>query len=424
MSMMPLTAAFVVSNRGIWEQAHACIQNLPVRLAVEHGVGQSEPAEADELLDRIERHRVDVVLVEASLVAIPLEEFVRRLKNTSSQPAVFVLNPDASPELILEALRAGANEYLYLPLAETLRDALQRLSAARSKGGSETSKSLGKVFGFLSGHGGCGATTFAAHIAPEVARQTKQPTLLADLDFEAGILRFLMKSKNTYSVRDALDNLHRMDSNLWKGLVSSLPDKLDVIPASDEVATKRPPAREEMMHLLRFMRSTYPASIVDFGRSVSLAALHSLPELEVLYLITTPDAASLEHARRAILMIEQRGFATSRIQVLLNRVVDKKKPDMDATEKILGRPCAATFRDDHMALYDAYSEGRFLAPSNLLFKEFRSLAEGIRTRTMGKPLPGNTEKQTESTSFFSLRGFSFLQKVPGLSKDQANRARA
>ena len=36
------------------------VQNLPVRLAVE----QNEPAEADALLDRIERHRVDVVLVE------------------------------------------------------------------------------------------------------------------------------------------------------------------------------------------------------------------------------------------------------------------------------------------------------------------------------------------------------------------------
>ena len=167
--MMPLTAAFVVSNRTVWEQAHACIQNLPVRLAVEQGMEQSDLEEPDVLLDRIERHRVDVVLVEASRIAMPLEEFVRRLRNTASQPAVFVLNPEPSPELILEALRAGANEYLYPPLADTLRDALQRLSAARSKGGSDTANALGKLFGFISARGGCGATTFAIHVATAIA---------------------------------------------------------------------------------------------------------------------------------------------------------------------------------------------------------------------------------------------------------------
>ena len=78
----------------------------------------------------------------------PLEEFVRRLKNTTAQPSVFVLHPDASPELILEALRAGANEYLYPPLAETLKDALERLAGNRSRTGVGGPAGLGKAFGF------------------------------------------------------------------------------------------------------------------------------------------------------------------------------------------------------------------------------------------------------------------------------------
>ncbi|HVV46340.1 MAG TPA: hypothetical protein VHC72_14100, partial [Bryobacteraceae bacterium] len=252
--MMPLTAAFVISNRTVWEQAHACVQTLPVRLAIEQSVGQSDMPDPEALLDRIARHRVDVVLVETSTLALPLEEFVRRLRATPSQPAVFVLNPDASPTRILEALRAGANEYLYPPLADTLRDALQRLSVSRSRSGSDASTGLGKIFGFLSVRGGCGATTFAAHAATSIARQTgaakaetaeiKQRTLLADLDFDAGLLRFLTKAKNTYTIRDAIDNLRRMDASLWKGLVSSCGEHLDVIPAPDELAAKRAPGRE------------------------------------------------------------------------------------------------------------------------------------------------------------------------------------
>jgi pilus assembly protein CpaE len=442
--MMPLTAAFVISNRTVWEQAHACIQNLPVRLAVEHGPGQNDPAETDALLDRIERHRVDVVLVEAGRIGLPLDEFIRRIRNTAAQSAVFVLNQDASPELILEALRAGANEYLYPPLSDTLRDALQRLSTARSKGGTDTSYSLGKVFGFLSARGGCGATTIAVHVASSIARQaaaqqaaprsvvqnaaeqTKRPTLLADLDFDAGLLRFLMKSKATYSVRDAIDNLRRMDASLWKGLVSSHADGLDLIPAPDEVAAKRSPGREEMMHLMRFIRSTYPVSIADFGRHISAAALDSLPELEALYLVTTPDLTSLEHAKRAIRNIEGQGFggnrlAGQRLKVLLNRG-DRGKIDLEEIERRLGRPCEAVIRNDHLALYDAYSEGHFLPPASALGKELHALADSVRALAAGERDRGG--KTAAAAPASGKRWLSFLHKTPGIRKTQEQGAQA
>lgn len=422
--MMPLTAAFVVSSRNLWEQAHACIQNLPVRLAIEQAAGESDTTEADALLDRIERHRVDVVLLEASRLALPLEEFVRRVRNTTAQPAVFVLSPDASPGLILEALRAGANEYLYPPLGETLREALERLSTTRSRGGSSSVNALGRIFGFLSARGGCGATTFAVHVATDLARQlgarqVKEPILLADFDFDAGLLRFLMKSKNSYSVRDAIDNLRRMDASLWKGIVSTYADKLDVIPAPEEVAAKRAPEREETIHLMRFIRSMYPTSIADFGRSISVTALDALPELELLYLVTTPDTAGLESARRAIQTIEDRGYLSHRLKVLLNRA--GSRTDRSAVERVLGRPCDAVFRNDQMALYDAYSEGQFLSPANPLGKELHALTGSIRARLDGDR--EKTEKPVEATAG-GRRWFSFLQKAPGFLKPQGQRAQA
>ncbi len=407
MSMMPLTAAILIGNRAVWEQAHACVQNLPVRIALE----QNEPADAEALLDRIERHRVDVVLVEASSVSLPLEEFVRRLKNTSAQPAVFVLQPEASPERILEALRAGASEYLYPPLADTLRDAFERLSGARSKGAAGTTGALGKIFGFISARGGCGATTFAIHLATDLARQIKQPMLLGDFDFEAGLLRFLMKSKSTYSVRDAFDNLHRMDSSLWKALVSSHENRLDFISSPDEVAAKCHPGREETTHLMRFIRSMYSLSIVDFGRSVSTAALDSLPELDALYLVTTSDPATLDHARRAIQMVEERGFASGRLKVLLNRMPDRGGPDRKEIENVLGRPCTAVFGNDYMALYDAYSEGHLLPQGSRLCKEIHGLADLVRARMAGEREGNPAGNNGTIVPEAGKRWFSFFQRA-------------
>ncbi len=407
MTMMPLTAALMIPTRILWEQTHACIQNLPVRIAVE----QNEPADAEALLDRIERHRVDVILLDASQVPMPLEEFVPRLKEMPSQPAVFVLHTEAHPQLILESLRAGANEFLHPPLADSLRTAFENLSVSRSKGGSSSANALGKIFGFISARGGCGASTFALHVAGEVARTIKQPSLLADFDFEAGLLRFLMKTKTNYSVRDALDNLHRIDSSLWKALVSAHANQMEFIPAPEDLAARRLPTSQETSHLMRFIRSTYPAAIVDFGRSVSVPALDALPETDTLYILTTPDPITIEHAKRAVRMVEERGFAPHRIKVLLNRVPLKNAPDLSQVAERLGRAPAAMFTSDFMAFYDAYSEGRLLPAGTRIHKELIALAGSISSRILGER---EAEKKTAASTAVSegsgRRWFSFLQR--------------
>ncbi len=409
MSMMPLTAALILPTRILGDQAQACIQNLPVRVAVEQK--EHDENDPDLLLDRIERHRVDVVLVDASRVPMPLEAFVARLKETTSQPAVFVLHTEASPQMILEALRAGANEFLHPPLAETLRTAFETLSASRSKGGAGASHTLGKIFGFISARGGCGASTFAIHVAHDVAHRLKQPTLLADFDFEAGLLRFLMKTKNPYSLREAIDNLHRIDLSLWKALVTTHSAQLDFLGAPEELAARRAPLPEETTHMMRFIRSNYVSTVVDFGRSISLPALDALPELETLYVVTTAETATLAQAARTVRMAEERGFSGNRISVLLNRVSVKNPPDMRAIEQQLGRPPAASFVSDFMAFYDAWSEGHMLPAGPRIRKEISDLSGTIVSRVIGET---ETEKKPAAAAAGSGSSkkswFSFLQR--------------
>jgi pilus assembly protein CpaE len=404
MSMSPLTAALVISSRNIWEQTHACIQNLPVRIALE----QNEPSDAEALLDRIERHRVDVILLEAKGLGLPLDEFIRRAHDTSSQPAVFILHSEASPQQILEAMRAGSREFLYPPLGQTLREAFENLSAARSKGSSATSLGLGKISGFLSVRGGCGATTFACHVAAEAARRTGRKVLLADCDFDAGMVRFVMKAKTTWSVRDAVDNLHRMDSNYWDALISKYPGGLDVIPSPDELAAKGSAGPAEIAHLMRFIRSLYPLSIVDFGRHTSPAALDSLPELDSLYLLAGIDLDTLDHAKSCIASLQARGFESSRIKVLINRLPERTLPDSAGVERYLGVAPEAFFQSDYVSLYDAWSEGRLLQGNTKLGREINALAGSLVAQAKGEPAaPPPAAKQSPAGL---KKIFSFLQR--------------
>lgn len=374
MTMTPLSAAVLLANRALREEAFDCINNLPVRV-----VSDQRVEDTDELLDRIERFRVDVLLLEGGLMKTPLDEFTRRLKLTASDPAIFILHSEAIPENILEAMRAGASEYICPPVGSPLKEAFERLSVVRTGQISTQQKKLGRIFGLLSAKGGCGATTFAGHLGPMAARLADKPILLADLDFEAGLLRFILKTKPRYSLRDALDNMHRMDSSYWDALVTKQGNQLEFIAAPDELGERTPPDPRQFARLLRFIRSIYPVTILDFGRCYSAAALETLPELEALYLVATQDLLALENAKDFLETARVRGKGADCIQVLLNKAPVRQKPDLDNLEKYLGVRPAGVFSDDTEALYETWSEGRLLGTNSVLGRQLASLAKSIMT---------------------------------------------
>src|SRR5947208_2733091 len=152
--MYPLTIGLAIENRDLWEQAQACLADLPFRIIVEH----QDIGDLSNFLDRLERMRPDVVLVDISGWKEPLEGLVSSIRSAAGDPMIIALNTSAESNSILSAMRAGITEYLYPPLQETLRRALEKRSAERGRraGGR---KGSGKSMALMSSKGGCGAKT-------------------------------------------------------------------------------------------------------------------------------------------------------------------------------------------------------------------------------------------------------------------------
>lgn len=373
MSTGALSAALVMADKTLREETLACIDKLPVRVVAD----QRTLDDVDELIDRVECFRTDVILLEGSLLKTPLEDFALRLKHTASEPAIFIVESTAVAENILEAMRAGAREYICPPLELPLKEAFERLSEVRAAQVTSQQKKLGRIFGFLSAKGGCGATTFASHVATMAAKETDRRVLLADLDFEAGLLRFILKAKPRYSMRDALDNMHRMDSSYWNALVTRSGDRLDFIAAPEELNERALPDPRQVGRLLRFLRAIYPVTILDFGRCFSTVALESIPELDAMFLVTTTELAALENTENFIQTAGDRGKNPDRIQVLINKASARQKPDLDSLEKFLGPRPAGVYSDEADALYEVWSEGRLLGADSALGRQFAALAKSL-----------------------------------------------
>jgi pilus assembly protein CpaE len=367
----PTTVGVAIAAPELWGPVQEALRGLAVRVVME----QRDLANWPSLIERLEFLRPDIVLLDITGLPLPLEEGVREVRAALPDCMLVALDATAQPETILAAMRAGANEFLYPPVGNNLRKAVERRCQVRPRP-RENSRPPGKVFGFLSAKGGCGASTIACHLAAELGRvsaQRGEHSLLADLDLQSGIVGFLMKVKSNYSVLDAMQNLHRLDVSYWNALVSSEWPGLEIIAAPTGYLPKEAVAGESLAKIVSFVRAHYAWTVVDLGCTLNLATVTVLDEIDDIFLITTLEVPALHQAKLAVQTLINAGFG-NRLHVILNRTPQRPDVTAEELERILGLPIDTMLPNDYYALYDAFCKGKLLPPGSHLSRQLSSFA--------------------------------------------------
>jgi pilus assembly protein CpaE len=368
----PIAAGIIVETKQIWDELMPSLQDLSIRLLFE----LSEiPPDWPAFLERLDRIRPDVVFLDVTRLREPLEEVVRKIRATGGQPAVFAMHLTAEPQAILTALRAGVSEYLFPPLEMHLKEAMERLSQSRETL-RENRKQGGKTLAFVSAKGGCGATTLACHVGVELPRQVNGRVLLADLDLQAGMIGFLVKTKSTYSVADAVNNLQRLDPSYWRALISNGIPNLEIITAPPTPASKQLSA-PQLKQVLAFARTQYDWTVLDLGRNLNASTLSILDLVDETYLVMTHEVPALHQAKQMIQFLLDGGYPQANLRLVLNRMPKRLDVTLEELEGMLGMPIFATIANDYGALQEAYAEGRLVDGASHLGKSFSRLTGKI-----------------------------------------------
>ena len=354
--MYRLTAGIVTQNKELWEELRPALEANSVRVVFELAeIPDSWPV----FLERIERMRPDVVVLDVTRLREPVGDVIGKIRKTAAQPAVFALHTVADPQAILSAMRAGAAEYLCPPLQTPLAASLLRLEQSRSRSSVFGSKN-GKTLAFLSAKGGCGATTLACHAAACIGREMKDDVLLVDLDPQCGIIGYLTKAKTHYSVADAAENLHRLDPSYWKALVSRDLEYVDVLPSPLALEDRVIPL-DSLKQIVSFARELYPVSIFDLGRGLTADTISMLDGMDEIYLSTVYDVPALHQAKWTTHYLLDHGVAASRLRLIVNRRPRHMDLTLEEIGNMLGVPVYAVIRDEPEELDEAYTAGRLAA---------------------------------------------------------------
>lgn len=323
------------------------------------------------LVERVSKTRPEALLID--LAAMPdVSLAMRQLRYAAARIKVVALHPTPDPQMILSAMRAGINEFMHPPFDGTLTQALERiLSSAEQE---IAPQSRGKLIGFLSAKGGCGATTLACHIACELQNATGKKVLLADLDFTSGLAGFLMKTPSSYSILDAVKNLARLDESLWKALIATYRTNLSVLPTPASYSRWDHPDEKQLRQVLQFARTQHDWIVLDLGRSLNSVATAVLEELDQLFLVSTLEVVALHGLKTIIHGLFEQG---EKLQLVMNRTPKTMDISVQELEKLLGRSLYAALPNDYMGLYQCYSSGNLLDPNSRLAQHFSLLAAKI-----------------------------------------------
>jgi pilus assembly protein CpaE len=348
--MLRLTSVIVSDDSGFKAELTQLLRAAVVPLRV-----------SDERFPR-EGVPVDVVIVDGRNGTAAALQIVERVRATSPAAGVFFIAQEASPDVILQSMRAGANEFLTWPPArETLDDAVrrlvQRLEAAPS------ARAASSMLVFFGAKGGVGTTTIAVNCAVEIARLSQRPTLMVDLKPGLGEVSLFLGLRSRYTLLDAIDNLHRLDAEFLRELVVKHKSGVELLAGSEHFERPGPGDSGAIEELFRLLAPSYDYVVVDAGNEITPCSTASLYAADAICLVTNPDVPSVRNAQRLLEKVTQLGASRDRIRVLLNRAAEPFPIPPVQIEAALGHPIDQTFPSDYRIVSAALNSGVPLALS-------------------------------------------------------------
>jgi pilus assembly protein CpaE len=257
-----------------------------------------------------------------------------------------VYSQTVDPELMLSSMRAGAREFLTLPLKQgAVAEVLVRAAARRPV---KVAKKAGKLLGFMGAKGGVGVTSVACNFAVALAQDASQKTILIDLDLPLGDAALNLGIVPEYSTINALRESDRLDASFLSKLLVRHNSGLWVLPAPGKFPHYQP-SNESIEKLLSVARQEFDNVVVDLGSRFNPQETSLFRDASTIYLVTQAGIPELRNSNRLINEFFSNG--DTKLEVVLNR---NESHTLDLAEehvtKALTRPAKWKVPNDHFAM--------------------------------------------------------------------------
>jgi pilus assembly protein CpaE len=330
--------------------------------------------DTDQLYEEIVRLKPDAAIIALGPNADNAVRFIEKLNAECPGTALISAAQDASPDMILRSLRAGAREFLRIPISsEELRTVLSRVSEFCKKQ-EEAPKKKGRMVSVFSSKGGCG-TSF---IATNLAAATATKTVLVDLNLQAGDLPLFLGLEAKYSIAEMVEKRQRLDEDLINSLVTPHSANLSLLAAPREADSADEIEPQHIFEVLQKLREHYDYVVLDPQHTFDSITLAALDQSDEIILVLTLDIPAIRSTQRALEIFDRLGYPRKKVRIVVNRWSKQIDLDLRQVEKFLGEPVVGFVPSDYQTAVGSINLGTPLVqaePTSKIALEIRRIAQ-------------------------------------------------
>jgi len=316
--------------------------------------------DTEQLYEEVMRLKPAAALITLGANADQAIKLIRRLTSEAPKTVLIAAANNAAHDLLLESLRAGAREFLKLPIsAEELKTVLDRV-VEFCAGQVEVPKKKGRMIAVFSSKGGCG-TSF---IATNLAVATNARTALVDLNLQAGDLPLFLGIDPKYSFADMAENRARLDDSLINSFVAPYSSNLWLLAAPKEADSADEIEPEHVFDVLQRLRESFEYIVLDPQHTFDSITLAALDLSDEIVLVLTLDIPAIRSTQRALEIFDRLGYPRKKIRIVVNRWSKQIDLDLRQVEKFLGEPVIGFIPSEYQTAVTSINLGQPLVKSD------------------------------------------------------------
>ena len=314
----------------------------------------------EQVFTETARLRPSSVIVNLAHLGEPGLKLVQRLSNEFTSTAVICASRDSSPDLILRSMRAGARDFIRLPINEDeLSTVIERTNQFAEEHVQDEPAKRGRAIAVFSSKGGCGVSLIATNLA--MLQQT--PTVLLDLNLQSGDLELMLGVRPKFSLADIVENRDRLDESLLQSYLTQRSKNVSLLAAPLKAESAEDIEPRHIYEVMELLRHRFDTLIIDTPHSFDAVTISALDHADQILMVLTLEIHAIRSTRRALEIFDRLGYPRKKIKLVVNRWSKNVELDQKQVEDFLGERVVGYVQSDYRAAVNSINLGQPLVES-------------------------------------------------------------
>ena len=255
-------------------------------------------------------------------------------------------------------------------LKEMLSRFMQDLDVAKDH------SSLDRLIVVMGAKGGVGATTVAVNLGVQLATFARKRAALLDFARPLGNVHLLLDLHPKFGIRDAVENIDRLDSHFFAGLLTRHKTKLEILGGATQAEEWQNISVPTLERVVNVAQNNFDIVLVDIGSQFASEWSSVLRMARMILLVAEANVPALWTMERRLLALKGFGIDPDRARVIINRWHKGDEEVLKSIQKDINRPVFACLPNDFRMASASVNLGTPLQENhnNLLSSRYRQIA--------------------------------------------------